>query len=106
MEDEEQQTDYRDFVELNEAIDSLNMKVLELEKKIDTIGVFYYTILAYFSGKLSKEEVKRVKGRFGEASSEDVSKFLRAFDIMMEKDEDARSIVDMLEELEENRWNE
>lgn len=106
MNEDKQQTDYRGYIEINEAIDNINMKMLELENKIDTVAVFYYTIMAYFSGKLTKEEVRRVKERFNEASAEDVTKFLRAFEIMEESDKEIGSIVDMLDALEEDRWTE
>jgi len=106
MNKDDQQTDFRGFVELNDAVDSINMKLLDLEKKVDTVGVFYFTILAYLSGRLTKEEVKRVKERFSKASSEDVSKFLEAFNIMQERDGEIKSIVDMLESLEDDRWSE
>lgn len=102
---QEQQTDFRGFVELNEAVDNINMKLLKLEKKIDTVAVFYYTIMSYMSGKLTQDEVKRIKNRFSEASSEDISKFLRSIKVMQEKNAEISSIVDMLEELDEDRWD-
>lgn len=101
----EQQTDFRDFVELNKAVDNINMKLLTLEKKIDTVAVFYYTVMAYMSGKLTQDEVKRVKNRFSEASSEDISKFLKSINVIQEKDVEISSIVDMLEELDKDRWD-
>lgn len=106
MSEQKQQTDMRDYDEINEAIDNINMKVLELEEKIDTVAVFYYTVMAYFSGKLTEEEVRRIKDKFENASAEDVSKFLQAFEIMQERDKEISSVVDMLEQLDAGRWNE
>lgn len=106
MKGDKQQTDMRDYEEINQALDNVNVKLLELEEKIDTVAVFYYTVMAYFSGKLTEEEVRRIKEKFGEASSKKVSQFLQAFEIMQERDKDVTSMVEMLKELDSNRWAE
>lgn len=106
MNKDNQQTDFRGFVELNEAVDNINMKLLDLEKKIDTVGVFYYTVMAYLAGKLTKEEVVRIKERFGKASKDEVDSFLDSLDIMNDGNKEIKSITDMLDELDDDRWNE
>lgn len=100
-----QETDLRDYPQINKAIDNINLKLLDLENKLERIGVVYIIIIAYLQGKLNGDEVERIVERLMDSEDEVLEEFSDSTELLSESNEGVHSITEMLSLLEDERWS-
>ena len=101
---EDQQTDYRGFVELNEAIDSINMKLLRLEQEINRYGAIYLLLVGYLDGQLNEDELERISDNILAAEPDNIAEVMKKVDNENEDKDLVHSISQLVDSLEKDRW--
>lgn len=99
------QSELRSYPQINSAVDSINNKIYELRRDVDSMMVLHYLILGYADGKLNEDEVARLRKKFENANAENIRKFCSLIEDMTTKEGELISITRMVEELESGRWS-
>ncbi len=100
----DQQSELRSYPQINSAIDSINDKIYELRKDVDSMMVLDHLILGYADGKLNEDEVARLKAQFDQASEDKIRKFCSLIKEIESHNSKCLTITAMIEELDEGRW--
>lgn len=91
----------RDHVQMNKAIDNMEDKILEIRRELASVKFLYSLILGIESRKINKSEAQRLYEKVN--PNVDPELLDRLSSNMLDSSSSVNSVVQMIEELEENR---
>lgn len=92
----------RDHTQINKAIDNLEEKIYKLRSEVAAVKFVYSLVLGLESRKINKSEAQRLYERVNPEVDPELLDTLSSN--MLGSSGNAQSIVQMIEELEQERW--